>query len=78
MSYFDTDILHERIAMLQQELLEKHAKVHEALRLRDLANEHIAELEYALQNIVNSDVLSRVVDRNYYIDAVSALYGGAE
>jgi len=45
MSYFDTDVLHERIAMLQQELLEKHSKVHEALRLRDLANERIAGLK---------------------------------
>ena len=45
MSYFDADVLHKRIAELQQELLKKHLKVHEALRLRDLANERIAELE---------------------------------
>ncbi len=45
MSYFDTDVLHERIAELQQELLKKHSKVNEALRLLNLANERIAELE---------------------------------
>lgn len=52
MSYFDTDVLHERIAELQQELLEKHSKVHEALRLRDLANGRIVELE----KIISLDV----------------------
>jgi hypothetical protein len=40
-------------AELQQELLKKHSKVHEALRLRDLANERIAELKEEVQQLTN-------------------------
>jgi hypothetical protein len=43
--------LYKRIAELQQELLKKRLKVHEALRLRDLANEHIAELEAVIDEV---------------------------
>ena len=34
-----------KIAELEHEVQAKHAKLHEALRLRDVANDRIAELE---------------------------------
>ena len=75
MGYFDTDILHERIATLQQELLEKHAKVHEALRLRDLANERVAELSQVLENLHARGGLG--LDKHKWITDVLSK-GGAE
>ncbi len=79
MSYFDTDVLHERIAELQQELLKKHSKVHEALRLRDLANERIAELEK--ERSVCREILldSEKTDYDKYVQLFNVLReGGAE
>ena len=79
MSYFDTDVLHKRIAELQQELLKKHSKVHEALRLRDLANERIAELEK--ERSVCREILldSEKTDYDKYVQLFNVLReGGAE
>jgi hypothetical protein len=80
-SYFDTDVLHERIAELQQELLKKHSKVHEALRLRDLANERIAKLNDLVDMIVNSESADKVLITAFYhsfLHEAKQLKGGAE
>lgn len=73
-----------RIKYGSYELLYKAAEEIEKLNksIEELENEshaqqeRIEELEEVIQNIVNSEVLGRVVDNSYYEDAVKALKGG--
>lgn len=61
---------------LQEELAQSEAYKHQLIKENGRYREHIVGLERALQNIVNSEVLSCVVDNSYYADAIKALKGG--